>query len=307
MQFAAWQAHQRAPSPPPAPPPPPPFPGSYGVGGCGGACGFGGVSQFQFDVKLRDFDGTNEKWVNWKWHTLNQFIKRDPRMAPEMDRAEAESVEIPASMADPYLDDWNKRLYGILGDYVQGKGLTLIQSVGYRGGFEAWRRLCKEYQPRGPTRKVLWKSQLLRVDLSGPENAFEQRLQKWEKDVRDFETQTGGSIGQDDKCGVLLMSAPPSLSTILQLTPACIEDWTLMRFLADDYFQKSRQYSTEGGTIPMEFNALGTKGLGKGSSSAPGADKKKQEEYKKKEKERKEKEKKEKEKKKKENEKKGKG
>jgi len=234
---------------------------------CGGCGGFN--QQFQFDVKLKDFDGTNEKWVNWKWHTLNQFIKRDPRMASEMDRAEAETSVIPASMADPYLDGWDRRLYGILGDYVQDKGLTIIQSVGYRGGFEAWRLLCKEYQPRGPTRKVLWRSQLLRYDLSGPEASFETRLQKWEKELRDFEQQTGGVIDGTDKCGVLLMSAPAALAMVLNLTPACIEDWPLMRHLAEDHFQKSRQFTTsESGAVPMEVNGLSSKGVGKGTSQS---------------------------------------
>ena len=76
---------------------------------------------------------------------------------------------------------------------TQGRSLRLLRTVDQANGFEAWRVIVREWEPRVLSRRLAVLRRLLHP-IFGTEDVFMDSLLDWEADVRRFEALIGRSM-----------------------------------------------------------------------------------------------------------------
>ena len=96
--------------------------------------------------KPHPFSGTEEKWRQWRFQFLNWMSIVEPNVVPMMEFAETMADVVPAQTGDMLL--LGNAVYAILASMMQDKMLQLVTAVPARNGFEAWRQISREMEPR---------------------------------------------------------------------------------------------------------------------------------------------------------------
>ena len=83
------------------------------------------------------------------------------------------------------------QLFNVLALICRGKVLQVIRRVPEGFGFEAWKQLCREFEPRLPSR-----SQRMLQDFLSPTKMDDpvQTIYQWESRVKVYEEQSGDKV-----------------------------------------------------------------------------------------------------------------
>ena len=107
---------------------------------------------------------------------------------------------------------------------VDGKALDIVKSVMEKGnGFEAWRRLWREYRPHAAGRKVTMLEAVTEDRFRDGED-FNGWYHRWLELIRQAEVARGTLIDDDVKVAVAMRRAPRELRDHLMLQTASIGD-----------------------------------------------------------------------------------
>ena len=107
----------------------------------------------------------------------------------------------------------------ILSTQLEGPALRQLQLVPDRNGFEAWRRLCLELEPRAAHRKLQTLDKLLHPSLvTTSAGAFLDTWRSWEKDILDYEELSGRQFDKEVQSAILVRHVPDELRRHLQLS-----------------------------------------------------------------------------------------
>ena len=128
---------------------------------------------------------------------------------------EAEQAKLPILTVDESVKHLDRFLFIELVGLVQGEHLDLILEA--KHGFEAWRRMCGEFEQLTAGRKLLAIEDLLHPEF-GDETMWRQRWLTWERQVDLCSGQTGLSLPDDVRIAIVRRRAPPALRQHLQLT-----------------------------------------------------------------------------------------
>ena len=92
------------------------------------------------------------------------------------------------------------QLFHVLALTCRGKSLQVVRRVPEGFEFEAWKQLCKEFEPRLPSRF----SGMLRAILS-PTTTDDpvQTIYQWESRVKVYEEESGDNVAENIKLAVL--------------------------------------------------------------------------------------------------------
>ena len=131
------------------------------------------------------------------------------------------SDEIAYDKLRPEMQNPCKIIYAVLVTCVQGKALSLVRLCatpdGHHNGYEAWRRLTREYEPPLSTRAIAQLSSILT-----PTWTTEGWLDQWrkrEQKLSQYEADQSETISDMTKCAVLMRWAPQGVRTFLRATP----------------------------------------------------------------------------------------
>ena len=94
------------------------------------------------------------------------------------------------------------QLYYVLVMLSSGPALDKCHNAGLNEGFETWRNFVTEYEPRLRTRTVGLLMQVLSYKFSGN---VATRLDGFERLVRDYESQSGESVTDATRIGVVML------------------------------------------------------------------------------------------------------
>ncbi|CAE8585279.1 unnamed protein product, partial [Polarella glacialis] len=222
------------------------------------------------DVKYIDkpekFDNSRKSWLEWRFKMHNWLSLIDPRIDELLDVAAASLLPI-----KPQADDDMKRMqhiiFAVLSSYLQSSSLRLIQAVKARNGFEAWRVLCKEFEPKTAKRKLSMLSHLLmNPDFGETDEEFLVKWRQWKADIDAYESFVGKPFDTDLMIAVMLNFTPWELRRHLQFNAAQYEDsYQRLEDLVISYLQ-SKQLWTDleeeheahdrGGHRPMEVDEI---------------------------------------------------
>jgi hypothetical protein len=210
--------------------------------------------------KPSNFDGDPNSWREWKFKFLNYCTLLSPEYDDFLTASETSVDPIPMQ-ADAVRKRLQTVLFALLASLLSGKPLKLLQLQAERNGFESWRLLCREFEPRLPQRRLALLHSLMAPNFSGD---FETQLITWEREIAVYEKVTGKTFDDDLRMAVLLRHSPPGLREHLQLSAGQFdEDYSKMRTVIQLWLQTRQSFAAlNNAPVPMDIGYLG-KGKGK--------------------------------------------
>ena len=175
----------------------------------------------------------------------------------------------PAQETIPDLDAKDAQLYAVLQTLCEKEAFALVRGAGKGKGLEAWRRLCKRYDPTtGGRRRALLRS-VLNPNRCGKIEELSAAVENWEDQVRQYENRRKGdgtrpTLDEDIKISILESICPVEVERHLQLNQARFADYQEVRKELSAYLEtrvglklKGGGYTDSGGVQPMDIGALG--------------------------------------------------
>ena len=130
------------------------------------------------------------------------------------------------------------KLYYILSLLTDGEALDIVQNCLVSNGLEVWRRMVPRWEPKVPSRfrGMLQAILFPRWDIPGSD--VTQLLTAWEKQVQDYEQQSGDKISDAIKLGVVLHHLPDAHRVLLNslqptLSSSMYRNWNVQHFVDD--------------------------------------------------------------------------
>ena len=257
---------------PPEPPDPsgpsgpfgPFFPGVPGGGGGGASSG----SAARLDPRLLErpqpYNGDVAGWRVWKIRFVGWLVGVEPSFEVPLDEAERckqpirwERVPIPWRTPARFL-------FALLLSMTSGGLMEVMASTPDKNGWEAWRRLCFEQEPRAAGEKLKRLEDLSEPDF-GSAAEFYSRWLTWERMVDEAERVVGHLFDDCLKVAIVRARCPSELRTHLELHAADYEEnYDAMRRVVDRFFRArgaSRFQPSGSGVAQVSY--LQVKGAGR--------------------------------------------
>ena len=156
------------------------------------------------------------------------------------------------------------RLYSVLASYLRGRPLKILKSVSSGNGYQVWRQLCDELQPRSRPRALALAQALTRFPHLKDGHSLLDYILSYERLVNDYEEVSPQPYPEDWKISTLLAGLPSDMRRYLQMQ---VSDSTTYQSLRDKVLQFERSSSTW--TSEQMLKTLGIdKMLGTSDSSA---------------------------------------
>ena len=134
--------------------------------------------------KPERFRNAQEQWPSWKFQFINflaLFHTSYPDVLDQCAQASAD-IEIDRGRDEAFFDK-GRWLYSILISFFQkGKAFNIARSVRDRNGWQVWRLLCLEYEPKLPSKSLMLLQRVMKPDhlATAGLKEFEERLLEWE-------------------------------------------------------------------------------------------------------------------------------
>ena len=93
-------------------------------------------------------------------------------------------------------------------------------------GLEAWRQLCKEYEPDIGGRLASALRNILRPDWWNDNDDFRKSLITWDNQVLAYERASGEALSQRIKAAIVMEYAPATVKQAIQLSDPGIRECT---------------------------------------------------------------------------------
>ena len=112
-----------------------------------------------------------------------------------------------------------KLLHTILKSCLEGRARSIYKPVDRANGFEAWRRLLMEYEPKENARYAAMMVGIMKPRWSGRIADFPKELRAWELAVSRYQMATHGIVPDAVRCPVVAMHAPSAVKACLRPAP----------------------------------------------------------------------------------------
>ena len=213
-------------------------------------------------VKLGTFDGRHEEWQATKFDLMNYLALIHIDLPTEMDVAAAREgpITVPADNAEVL--QRSRVLFAVLAAWMaKGKPKLMARTIFDRNGYEYWRQLCVEYEPRFASRALIQLRGISTWQLSGNEDELEVRLMALEQKVEEYERQHHKQVDEDMLKAMLLTESPLQqyLSVYYRETMA----YAAVRELVTNYLRSRKSWNSSQSPTAMDVDAL-VKGKSKG-------------------------------------------
>ena len=215
-------------------------------------------------------------WSQWSFVFRSDLGAFDPTATRFLRQVES-------NMKDPVVVDntsmtegerrLSKQLFCVLALTCRGKALQVVRRVPEGFGFEAWKQLCREFEPRLPSRfQGMLQALLAPKRMNDPM----QTIYQWKSRVKFHEEQSGDKVSENIKLAVpQKYLCDGELARHLNLQSARLTTYDLARKETINYLRAKQTWTASGGSDPMDLSPLGKgkggkkgKGKGEGDKSA---------------------------------------
>ena len=170
--------------------------------------------------KPSTFKSDRSEWQTFSFKLMNFLASVYPHMrascawasscASEI-RSLDELEELLVDVPQEHVKEMNRDLYAALASLVEGESLDIVKTVTEGEGFEAWRKLVRNFDPQSAGRR---RNSI--KSLMNPAQAqfsdLPSSVEKWEKRISEYESRTGSQPFHDDiKASVLIGMCPNKL------------------------------------------------------------------------------------------------
>ena len=206
------------------------------------------------------FSGEEADWTAWSFK-FDSFAAC-AGWADNMDTARAMDVPVSNDQLGERAGRMSTAIYHTLVQLMDGRALAILQLTPRGNGLEAWRLLCREFQPRVGGRFATMLRAILRPDWWLNEPDFRRALAVWDGQVLTYDAQSGEPLSERIKTAVIMEFAPKHVSELLALSPPETRDsYPLLRDALRSLSDANRVYSHAGfgaplgGPAPMDTSA----------------------------------------------------
>ena len=234
-------------------------------------------------AKPSNFDG-NSDFLQWKIR-LEAFVESvhgdfgqamawaedetDPISNASMKTEFGE--ETPEQETIPDLESKDAQLYAVLQTLCEKETFTLVRSAGKGKGLEAWRRLCKRFDPSTGGRRRALLRLVLNPNRCNRVEELSAAVESWEDQVRQYENRrkpdgSRPTLDEDIKISILESICPVEVERHLQLNQARFADYLEVRKELSTYLETGiglklksgggHSSSDYNGPQPMDIGAL---------------------------------------------------
>eukprot|EP00971_Amphidinium_carterae_P352084 6492417-Amphidinium_carterae.2 len=203
------------------------------------------------------FDGSTNAWKDWSTVLRAYSGAVNPELQRHMLRAETTEDAVDNLALSVDASSASQTLYYILIMLCKGSALTRVVNSGTAEGLQAWRALCRFYEPKTATRHASLLLEVLNFDFQGEP---QERIAAFDRVVSRYELAAGEVVGSKVKVGLILKQLPEGgLKQHLVLN---LERWDTYEKLRSEVENIARaQAAAQHSTVPMDLNAINpTKG-----------------------------------------------
>ena len=142
-------------------------------------------------------------WSQWSF-VFRSYLGAYDLVATRLLQQVEAKVEDPSVVDNSSMTEGERRLsvqlFYVLALTCRGKSLQVVRRVPEGFGFEAWKQLCREFEPRLPSR-----FQGMLQALLSPTRTDDpvQTIYQWESRVKVYEEQSGDQVSENIKLAVL--------------------------------------------------------------------------------------------------------
>jgi hypothetical protein len=157
--------------------------------------------------KAPNFSGDHKEWHDWSFQFTAYMGSANARAITALKAAATRETAITNEdlhlMGEEYVE-MSTQLYFGLAMLCKGAALTTVKNVTGNNGLDAWRALCALYDPGSRGRQRVRMQQLLQPKKPEQVAQTVEAVERWEYDIREYETKFNKQLDDDVKIGVIL-------------------------------------------------------------------------------------------------------
>ena len=139
-----------------------------------------------------DVEQDISKWTECYDNFCAWLFCADKEYEVSLDHLESNTATpIDMSTMDLGQQERSKQLYSILIGSLRGRPLRILKGVTGRNGFEAWRQLLSQYQPRTRARSISMQSALMNFPAFGKMQTIVEQIQGFERLRNEYRRSNG--------------------------------------------------------------------------------------------------------------------
>ena len=223
-----------------------------------------------------DMEQDISKWTEFYDNFRAWLFYADKEYEASLDHLESNTATpIDMSTLDVAVQDRSKQLCSILIGSLRGRPLRILKGVRNRNGYEAWRQLLSQYQPRTRARSISMLSALMNFPAFNKNQTIVEQIQGFERLRSEYRRSSGVELADDISLSILVRCLPKALQQHVQLQLREDSSYSTVRSLVVAYEQTTSSwtdkriysevgvsfgavgfYGAPGGTAPMEVDAV---------------------------------------------------
>ena len=165
-----------------------------------------------------DVEQDISRWTEFYDNFRAWLFYADKEYEASLDHLENNTATpIDMSTMDSSQQDRSKQLYSILIGSLRGRPLRILKGVAGRNGFEAWRQLLSQYQPRTRARSISMLSALMNFPPFNKTQTIIEQIQGFERLRNEYRRSSGIDLADDVSLSILVRCLPKALQQHVQL------------------------------------------------------------------------------------------
>ena len=223
-----------------------------------------------------DMEHDISKWTEFYDNFRAWLFYADKEYEAGLDHLESNTATpIDMSTWDVAVQDRSKQLYSILIGSLRGRPLRILKGVSDRNGYEDWRQLLSQYQPRTRARSISMLSALMNFPAFNKNQTIVEQIQGFERLRNEYRRSSGVELADDISLSILVRCLPKTLQQHVRLQLGEDSSYSTVRSLVVAYEQTTSSwtdkriysevgvtlgavgsYGAPGGAAPMEVDAV---------------------------------------------------
>ena len=207
--------------------------------------------------KPERWNGNDSTWKDWRFIVRAYLQAAMPQIGVLLQAAEEGNVAVDNTSIPPTEQAASQQLYYVLVLLTHDRALDKVMAAGEGEGLLAWRQMHTQWEPKSRSRFTSMLVSILSSRFAGDAQAS---LEAFQKNIREFEAQSGHAIPDFIKAGIVMNGVEErSLRYHLIMHAARLDDFEKIK---QEVTEIARTRAALGGPTPVELDAL--KGFGKG-------------------------------------------
>ena len=161
----------------------------------------------KFLKKVKAFGGDQASWKQWIFKFRNQIKMKNKviwGILNETELMKEKWSEEDLNIKDPNHFQWNTELYDVLCEVMEGNTLTQVQNISGDDGIEAYRKLCRFYNPTSPAKLLKKLCEIVKPPKCERDEEITTMLENWKRKCNEAAKDFGTDYQLNEKLQIAI-------------------------------------------------------------------------------------------------------